>query len=182
MREMKNQWKWSYVIFIYESNEFENHVTFVIIHQHQFSLSIWINVWIFDVMFQKFQSDFIWDELWLEEHHIRVLRQFILIKLTDHYILSLNNDHEWKRKFFDCVNHFNDDQWFAIFKIDLIMLFNFDKNDNFLLFHTFWTKIAFVEIDDVSSFANIQNFENVFILQKSINYCFFVIDFKSYDW
>jgi hypothetical protein len=64
----------------------------------------------------------------------------------------------------------------------LIMLFNFDKNDNFLLFHTFWTKIAFVEIDDVSSFANIQNFENVFILQKSINYCFFVIDFKSYDW
>jgi hypothetical protein len=64
----------------------------------------------------------------------------------------------------------------------LIMLFNFDRDDDFLLFHTFWTKIAFVEIDDVSSFANIQNSENGFILQKSVNYCFFMIDFKSYDW
>jgi hypothetical protein len=40
---------------------------------------IWINVWIFNVMLQKFQSNFIWNKFWLEEHHIRVFKQFIVI-------------------------------------------------------------------------------------------------------
>jgi hypothetical protein len=64
----------------------------------------------------------------------------------------------------------------------LITLFNFNKDDDLLLFHTLWMKVNLIEIHYVSSLANIQNFESVFILQKSVNYCFFMIDFKSYDW
>jgi hypothetical protein len=62
------------------------------------------------------------------------------------------------------------------------MLFNFDRDDDFLIFYTFWTKVDLIEIHYVSSLANIQNFENVFIFQKSFNYYFFMIDFKSNDW
>jgi hypothetical protein len=64
----------------------------------------------------------------------------------------------------------------------LIVLSNFNRDDDLLLFHTLWTKVDLIEIHYVSSLANIQNSESVFILQKSVNYCFFMIDFKSYDW
>jgi hypothetical protein len=62
------------------------------------------------------------------------------------------------------------------------MLSNFDKDDDFLLFQTFWAKIALIEINDVSSVANIQSSQSVFILQKSLDHDFFMIDFKSNAW
>ena len=167
------------VILINQGNKFESYVTIMIIHQHQFSICIKLCIWIFDVMMQIFKNNFIWCKIsgWRENAN---LFWQIFWKKVRHQFIILNNHHRWRKIFVDRIDHFNDDDKSFVFRIDCIMFFNINRNQDFMFLHAFNSNICFIEIDDVAFFANIQFFESIFIFTKSFMNICLVNDFKSY--
>jgi hypothetical protein len=159
--------------------------SFIICHVVCYDRLLYFNslFYSYHVMSLSMLSDDMLIEIIDERLSERVSQSFddVLIHTFYSYVRPLES-WQWVRKIlFDCIDHFNYDHWFAIFRTDCIVLSDFDWNDDLLLFHTFYTKADFVKIQNVSSFTNVQSFEDVFILWKSLNHRFFMIDFKSND-
>jgi hypothetical protein len=129
------------------------------------------------VMLQKFQNDIIKREIIFWEHDECVWWN-IIRKSICHDFLSLNDDHEWRWIIVDCIDHFNDRNWFAIFRINWIKLFDVIRHDDLLFCRTFNSKFIFIEIDEITSF-NLQLIQSTLIFIKLFFYVWFLCDLIS---
>jgi hypothetical protein len=179
MSQMWNTWKRSNVIIIDQTNEFEDQMKSMIVHEHQFSFDIEFCIWMLKIMLQKFQSDFIRRKITVWEHYIRVWWKTFWWKSASHDFLSLNEDHEWRRIIISCIDHFNDDNWFSIIRIDWIKFLDFLRHDDSIFLRTFNAKFTLIKIDEIRS-SNLQFSENILIFIKSLSHFWFVDCFISF--
>ncbi len=138
------------MIFIDQLDKFRDTMRIMIIHEHQFLVSIWFCIWMFYVMLQKFHNYFIKREIIVWWHDVCVWWK-IIRKSASHDLLLLNDDHEWGWIIISCIDHFNDLDWFAIFRVDRIILLDAFRHDDFFIFWTVNTNFSLIEIDQITS-------------------------------
>ncbi len=121
------------MIFIDQLDKFRSTMKIVIIHKDQFLVDIWFRIWMFYVILQKFHNYLIRREITVWWHDACAWWK-IIEKSDSHDFLSLNDDYKREWIIINCIDHFNDRDWFAIFKTDRIKFFDDFKHDDFYIF------------------------------------------------